>query len=378
VDPTDEPVPGKPRRSPVAVWFLDRLMTRELPEAAGLLLQRARARARVMHWARAAEDYERAARAAPHDAAVLLEVGRAFAQHKEADRAADYLARAAAAAPQDADFWLETARELVRLERWDQAADHFLHAIDLQPDEKDRVAGARAMTCRELARSPQAFDLAVRLRPKDRHLWAGRAQADVERGQWKEAADDFARAVALSDIDERSYEHAAVLLVLGDEEGYRKAASDMVDRLGDTRDPFLAYVLARTCSLVPKSVADPARAVAWARQAVADQADRGWYLHALGLALYRTGDFEAAVARLTQSEKTEWVPVLNWLVLAMAHHRLGHAAEADRYLGRATDFLDSRPPTKPFTAEMLSPDAEEAQILRREAEELIRGKGKSR
>ena len=45
----------------------------------------------------------------------------------------------------------------------------------------------------------------------------------------------------------------------------------MVDEIGGTNDPFLAYVLARTCALVPKSVADPPRTVAWAEKAVAAQ-----------------------------------------------------------------------------------------------------------
>jgi tetratricopeptide (TPR) repeat protein len=361
----------------VPVWFLNRLIAREARESVALLVQRARTRVRLRRWDQAIADYEHAARLTPDDASVLLEVARFCVQQQQPDRAADYFAKAAVAGGEDADLWVETAGELVRLQRWDKATEHYLRAIDLQPDDHG-VGSARSMTCRELARSPQVFDRAFWLRPRDPNLLTGRARAHVERGEWKEAATDFARAIELAGVDERSYEYAAVLLILDDEAGYHQVVARMVEQIGDTRDPFLAYVLARTCSLVPKSAVDPARAVAWAEQAVADRPKAGWYVHGLGLALYRKGDYEGAVARLTESEKLEWEPTLNWLLLAMAHRRLGHAEEARKYLNRATDYLDRRPPMKPFTAVMLSTDAEEAQLLHREANELIHGKKKSR
>jgi serine/threonine protein kinase/WD40 repeat protein/Flp pilus assembly protein TadD len=371
-DDVAPPPAAKPRRDPLAAWFLDRLMARGGRDAAPLLAQRARGRERANRWDRAAPDYEHAARLAPDDAALLLEVSRAFAKHNQLDRAAEFFAQAAAAAPEDADVWLEAAHELTRMGHWGSAAKHYLRAIELQPDDPG-IAAPRAATSLELARSPQVFDFAVKLRPNDPLLWSGRARYHVERGEWKEAADDFARAVELTDPNERSYELAAVLLVAGDEAGYRKAVARLVERAGGSDDPFLAYVLARACAVSPKSGIDPARAIAWGERAVAGQSN-GWYLHALGLALYRKGDHEAALARLNESVKTDWVPVLNWLALALVHHRLGHADEARKYLDRATEFMDKRPPARPFTAAQLSTDVEEALLIRREADELIRGK----
>jgi tetratricopeptide (TPR) repeat protein len=340
-----------------------------------LLAQRARAAARQGRWPQALKEYETAVRLAPDNTALLLEAARVFAQHKQPDLAADTFAKAAASSPTDAALWVETARELVRLEQWDRAAEHFLHAIDLQPAEHG-VGAARAATCRELAHSPLALDRALRERPNDTDVLTGRARVRIERGEWKEAATDFARVVELSPPDERSFECAAVLLILGDEAGYRKVVTRLVEQIGDTRDPFLAYVLARTCSLVPNSGIDAARAVAWAEQAVAERPKVGWYLHALGLALYRKGEFEAAIGRLTESEKADWEPVMDWLVLALCHHRLGHAAEARKYLARATELLARRPPAKLFTAALFSTDVEEAVLMRREADRVILGKEK--
>src|SRR5262249_39004511 len=156
--------------------------------------------------------------------ALLLEVGRAYAKHDQPDRAAEYFVKAGAAGPEDADVWLETARELTRLERWDDAAKHYLPALELQPHQ-ETVGPPRAVTGLELAHSPQVFDRVVKLRPKDPLLWAGRARYHVERGEWKEAVDDFARSVGLSGLNERCYEHAAVLLIAGDEAGYRQVVA---------------------------------------------------------------------------------------------------------------------------------------------------------
>jgi serine/threonine protein kinase/WD40 repeat protein/tetratricopeptide (TPR) repeat protein len=358
---------GKPKYTSAAGWLAARLIERGVPQSGRLLLQRAQWLERN-RWEEAAKDLERAAKLAPGDADLLLDVGRAFARHKDADRAATYLGKAAAARPDDPTLWLDTARELVRLEKWDAAADHFLRGFDLLPKGRS-VNAPRAQVALEVAQSPQVAERAIKLRPDDPYLRAGRARYHVERGEWKEAADDFARAAEAPAVDEPAYEHAAVLRILNDETGYRKAVVRLIERAGDSEDPFEAYVLARTCGLGSQSAAEAARAVGWAERALAERPTAGWYLHVLGLALYRKGDFKGAVARFEESEKSSWVPVLNWLGLALAHHRLDHEDEARKYLDRATEVLDA-----PGGWSALSSDAVEAPVLRREAEQLIRGK----
>jgi Tfp pilus assembly protein PilF len=63
-----------------------------------------------------------------------------------------------------------------------------------------------------------------------------------------------------------------------------------------------------------------------------------WSLHVLGLAYYRTGQYDRAVACLEKGlkEQADWnYNVLNELVLAMAHHKLTHTAEARQWLDKA-------------------------------------------
>jgi hypothetical protein len=61
----------------------------------------------------------------------------------------------------------------------------------------------------------------------------------------------------------------------------------------------------------------------------------------------------------------------DFLFLAMAHQRLGDAREAEKWLGRAVQALDKGPPLR-------WPERLEAQLLRREAEELVRPGPKKR
>jgi hypothetical protein len=88
--------------------------------------------------------------------------------------------------------------------------------------------------------------------------------------------------------------------------------------------------------LAPNSGTDPLRATQFIEQARRDkQLPRGGsgaaYLHVLGTAHYRAGQWEVAVERLRQSLATDPNRIgtsLNWPVLALAHYRLGHFEEA--------------------------------------------------
>src|SRR5262249_55218522 len=61
------------------------------------------------------------------------------------------------------------------------------------------------------------------------------------------------------------------------------------------------------------------------------------YRNTLGIALYRAGRYDEAVQRLNESIalQKQGGTYRDWLFLAMAHHRLGHADEARRGLDQA-------------------------------------------
>src|SRR5262249_58744328 len=88
--------------------------------------------------------------------------------------------------------------------------------------------------------------------------------------------------------------YAPVLLLADATDVYRQQCARVMAQLHDTKEPRTAFLVARICALGPDSAADPAKLVQIAERAV--QPQRGaHYLHALGLAYYRAGEFEKAI-----------------------------------------------------------------------------------
>jgi len=91
-------------------------------------------------------------------------------------------------------------------------------------------------------------------------------------------------------------------------------------------------------------------------------------LNSLGVAQYRVGRFQEALATLTKSEKLnatkEGSNPVDLAFLAMTRHRLNQKDEAKATLGRLREVMKQPRRTK---------DAEAAAFLR-EADELIEGK----
>ena len=140
-------------------------------------------------------------------------------------------------------------------------------------------------------------------------------------------------------------------------------AAEPLTRLGAATDVMTANSVAWSCALAPGSEAERAAAVRRAEAAYrgVPPGQRRAIANTLGAALVRAGRDAEAIDRLGESVGGgEGLPQ-DWAFLAMAHRRLGHRAEAGRWL----DKLRARAP---------SPDAgrfwEEAEIrlLSREAE----------
>src|SRR5262249_58736083 len=86
-------------------------------------------------------------------------------------------------------------------------------------------------------------------------------------------------------------------------------------------------------------------------------------LNTLDAALYRAGRFEDAIRRLEEGIQARSGPSVpqDWAFLALAHHRLGHRAEARRWLDRLREHRPSEDPARVW-------DELEVRLLRGEAE----------
>jgi WD40 repeat protein/tetratricopeptide (TPR) repeat protein len=209
----------------------------------------------------------------------------------------------------------------------------------------------------------------LEVKPDLRAILNERAECYAGLAQWDKAAADYAKVIGSEPPNDAWFQLACVRLLAGDTEGYEQLRKQVRERAGGTKDPFTAYVASRTCMLSPQGLTEPAQLVRWAEQAVANQPRCAWYLHALGAAHYRAGELDQAVQRCRESLEADlgWRgTVLNWLVLAMAHQRLGHPGEAREWLNRAVQW------GKQSGGGLHLSDSLEFNVFLREAEALLK------
>jgi tetratricopeptide (TPR) repeat protein len=187
---------------------------------------------------------------------------------------------------------------------------------------------------------PAISDLAKALEMQPSNPWARRLLTAVymETGQ-SERALALAMRAADATVEWAPViwlNRADVQLARGDSAGYRRTCAEVLRIFGKTQDPIEAHGAALVCAIGPNAAADPAMPVQLARRAVARQRNSDT-LHALGAVLYRAGEYVPAVARMTEAMamRPGGGTAPDCVFMAMAHQRLGHAAEARRWLDRS-------------------------------------------
>ncbi len=141
----------------------------------------------------------------------------------------------------------------------------------------------------------------------------------------------------------RWYRHALLRLYLGDEDGYDEIRRRTRERFRGTLDMHFAAEMVRTCVLTADPNVDFEPLVELADQVFVDEPSSWYRFYVLGVAQYRAGQYEQAAQRLRESLTAEpdWSGgALSYAVLAMAHHRLGHASEARQALDAAAEAID--------------------------------------
>ena len=99
-----------------------------------------------------------------------------------------------------------------------------------------------------------------------------------------------------------------------------------------------AWLLA-TC---PQSgLRNPSQAVESAKKATELAPNDGGYWNTLGVAHYRVGDWQAATTALeTSMALRQGGDAFDWLILAMAHWKLGHKEDAHKWYHQALSWMD--------------------------------------
>jgi tetratricopeptide (TPR) repeat protein len=204
------------------------------------------------------------------------------------------------------------------------------------------------------------------------------AQGYAARGNWKAAAAGYKRVFAAQPLEdgELGFEYAAVLLLSGDQAGYRKMCAEMLAHSGQRS--VRPYHIARACTLAAESAEDAATAEQLAENELERNREEFWSLTEQGALAYRAERYDAAAALLAQSLKADSKPgraVLNWLWLSLAEQRRGRRAEAQALLDRATKWLEQFPSGHPVKSDesrgLHLHNWLEAQVLRRQAERSL-------
>jgi superkiller protein 3 len=266
----------------------------------------------------------------------------------------------------------------------DQAIAAYRKALVLEPDRTaaHNNLGIVLRQQGKLDEAIAAYSKVIELEPDNLAARTSRGAVYAALGQWEKAAADLTPAVRAQAPSEVWVEVACLRLLRGDVAGYRQLCRQTAPHADKSKNPYLAHVASRTCMLSPEGPIAAPRAVKWAEQAVA-AGKSAWHLHALGRAHYRAGQLEQAVRRCRESLRAEpdWPGrMLNWLVLAMAHQRLGEGTEARCWLDKAVRWRHALPRGRDRTGAIAPPglhtaDWLEFQALVREAETLVKGSG---
>jgi serine/threonine-protein kinase len=274
------------------------------------------------------------------------------------------------------------ANLLYGLRRYDEALADLKACFQTANPERVRVCTTIGMV-REAKGQPEEalaeYRRAVAFDPKYPDAQKKFRNLLFQQGRAAEARAAWAKALDASPPEHDAwYGYAELCLFLGEADEYRRARTDLLANFGTTTDPSVAERTARACLLLPATGNELRQAVALADRAVdigrvKNPGWLGYYRFVQGLADYRQERFEPAIATM-RGEVPSAKPEGNAstvlgpapkLVLAMALHQSGKAAEARKTLAAAVVGHDWSP------AKVHNQDDWIFHVLRREAEGLI-------
>jgi tetratricopeptide (TPR) repeat protein len=343
---------------------------------ANIALARSLAESKPPQLEEAIRYYTAAVALRPDSAGLHINLGNALhAQGKQDEAMAEY--REARRLRTDyATAHYNLGLTLQRQRKRKEAISEFREALRLQPDYAK--AHASLASALQIGGEPEEvlaeYRLALRFDPEDAETHFGLGFALQKQGKLDEAVVEYREALrlqpknadlhlrvgrALKDqekLDEAIATYRAGLRVKPDAAGLRYLLAESLNKQGKVEESAaelreilrlhpdaanahnaLAWLLATAADA---SWRKPAEAYEHAKKAVGRSSNVASYWNTLGVAAYRTGAWEEAIAALKKSdERTDRGRGINWLFLAMAHWRLGQQDEARRWYTRAATWM---------------------------------------
>jgi eukaryotic-like serine/threonine-protein kinase len=218
------------------------------------------------------------------------------------------------------------------------------------PDQRDRIRHHYDSLDKVLLRAGYAqraateFSRTIERYPQEPRFFYGRGLLYAQAGLCDFAARDFAKAFDLDEPGEAWFLiHALLRVHVADGPGYRDACRRMLARFEGSTNPDDWNNVASALVISAASDVEPSRAVALAERAVADN-KLVWRVAYLGMAYYRAGELERAVALLEESLAVDasWNPCWVQSALAMARHQQGNRDDDAASLERAHSARQER------------------------------------
>jgi tetratricopeptide (TPR) repeat protein len=328
-------------------------------------------------------------------------LGAAYLALDDARRAAHFLTQATTANPKSpAADWLVLALAHARLKETDQARKACGKAAELlKPTGADTAMRglmrdaifavglstpeATALLAAAAGTPPAALNVAIQQNPDKAAGYRNRGDWFDEHGLWKEASADFVEVFRLEPDTYTGMRLGILLIQTGEIDRYRAHCRAMLKRWAATEQNGEADQTLKTILLLPDFKGDAKQLARLARVAVSGDKNADWFdwfMLARGLHDYRTGKYADALATCRESRrrapKTKGDPqaltTLNLAIEAMALHRLGDEAGAQRALAEARSNVEVQVPG--IAGGGWPHDWLTAHMLYREAEGLIGGK----
>jgi WD40 repeat protein/tetratricopeptide (TPR) repeat protein len=179
-------------------------------------------------------------------------------------------------------------------------------------------------------------------------LWFRRGIAALEMDRpAAEALPDFIAAAQADPTSKNLGWLARTRLLTDDRAGYRRACAEIVRLFGATADWEVANDAAWSCALAPDAVNDPASVAQLGK--VAGEPGYSDTLNTLAAVLVRTGKPREAIVILERAlaerprDRNDDSTLMDQLLLALAHAKLGEWDEARRWYDMAVTQMEGRP-----------------------------------
>jgi superkiller protein 3 len=224
-------------------------------------------------------------------------------------------------------FLVAKAKALAGLGQRDAALVAVDRAIDIDPRSHDAHHARGCILHNDFSRFEDAlaaFDRALELDRNSYLAHANRANVLESLGKLEDALAAYDRSISIYPNAEAHCRRAGLLRALG--------------RHADSLRAFeVAWLLAT--SPEPR-LRDPARAVEMAKEAVRISPQTRDYWNTLGIALSKVEAWQEALDALEKSmDLSAGGDAYDWFFVAMAHRRLGHGDEANRWYEKALAWM---------------------------------------